>query len=113
MIDRIMRADYSFAKDYWDSISDEAKNFIDQLLVLDPKKRMDAGQALEHIWLSKEFPFSDRMADQLTSDAVKGNLINYKNTSPLTKIILNVIAHKVSKVEYAHVRTTAKEEPPI
>lgn len=97
MIDRIMRCDYSFQKDYWKVISDEGKNFIDQLLVLDPKKRMDAGQALQHIWLSKEFPLSDRVPDELTSDAVKGNLCRYKNTSQLKKIALNVIAHKVSK----------------
>jgi calcium-dependent protein kinase len=110
MIDRIMRADFSFEKDYWKPISDEAKNFIDQLLVLDPKKRMDAGQALEHIWLSKEFNPSDRVPDQSTSDAIKGSLIYYKNTSPLTKIVLNVIAHKVSEVDCAEVRTSPQLE---
>ena len=96
MIDRIMRADYSFEKDYWEPISSEAKNYIDQLLVLDPKRRMDAGQALEHVWLSTESRLSDRVPDQLTSEVVKENLINYKNTSQLTKIALNVIAHQVS-----------------
>lgn len=90
MIDRIMRADYSFEKDYWKPISNEAKDFINKLLVLDPKKRMDAGQALNHIWLSKEFPLSDRIPDQTTSDAVQGSLLHYKETSELKKIALNV-----------------------
>ena len=90
MIDRIMRVDYSFAKDYWKPISDEAKEYINKLLVLDPKKRMDAGEALQDIWLSKEFPLSDRVPDQSTADAVQENLTHYKNTSQLKKIALNV-----------------------
>jgi calcium-dependent protein kinase len=97
MIDRIMRASYSFDKAYWEPISSDAKNFIDQLLVLDPMQRMDAGHALEHAWLTKETHLSDRLPDPLTSEVVKESLVNYKNTSELTKIALNVIAHKVRK----------------
>jgi len=96
-IDRIMRASYSFDKAYWEPISSDAKNFIDQLLVLDPMQRMDAGHALEHAWLTKETHLSDRLPDPLTSEVVKESLVNYKNTSELTKIALNVIAHKVRK----------------
>ena len=95
-IDHIKRASYSFEKDYWEPISSEAKNFIAQLLVLDPMQRMDAKQALEHVWLSKAFNLSERVPNQSTSEVVKENLINYKNTSQLTKIALNVIAHKAS-----------------
>lgn len=90
MIDKIMRADYNFEKDYWMSVSDEAKDMIDHLLVLDPKKRMDATKALKHKWLSNEFSLSDRRPDQLTADAVTDNLINYKETTQLKKIALNV-----------------------
>ena len=90
MIDKIMRVDYSYEKDYWKPISDEAKNFVDRLLVLDPKERMDAGEALNHVWLSKEFPLSDRVPDQSTAEAVQGGLVQYKETSELKKIALNV-----------------------
>ena len=90
MIDRIMRVDYNFEKDYWQPISSEAKDMIDKLLVLDPKQRNNAEKALKHIWLSKEFNLSDRMADQTTADAVQDNLIHYKETSALKKIALNV-----------------------
>jgi calcium-dependent protein kinase len=90
MIDRIMRVDYNFDKDYWKLISLEAKDMINSLLVLDPKKRMDAGRALKHIWLSNQFKLSDRLPDQSTADAVQENLIHYKETSSLKKIALNV-----------------------
>jgi calcium/calmodulin-dependent protein kinase I len=46
-----MKADYDYPEDYWDEISDTAKNFIDRLLVVDPAKRMTTSQALAHPWL--------------------------------------------------------------
>ena len=63
---------------------------ISNLLVMEPKKRMDATQALQHVWLSKEFKPSDRKPDQTTADAVQDNLINYKDTHALKKLALNV-----------------------
>lgn len=63
---------------------------ISNLLVMDPKKRMDATKALKHVWLSKEFKLSDRKPDQTTADAVKDNLMNYKDVHALKKIALNV-----------------------
>eukprot|EP00934_Nitzschia_sp_Nitz4_P009415 Nitzschia sp. Nitz4//scaffold133_size116822//56256//65702//NITZ4_003807-RA/size116822-snap-gene-0.16-mRNA-1//-1//CDS//3329535396//9405//frame0 len=104
MIDRIMRCDYSFEKDYWTPVSDEAKDFLNHLLVLDPDDRMDAGEALKHKWLSKEFPLSDRVPTLATSQAVQGNLIYYKHTSELKKIALNVIAHRSSSHDILELR---------
>jgi calcium-dependent protein kinase len=104
MIEMIMWVDYSFEKDYWKPISDEAKDFVDELLVLDPDERMDAGEALNHVWLSKEFPKSDRIPDQTTADAVQGGLVQYKEVSELKKIALNVrggcLILKVEKVAF-------------
>ncbi|CAJ1936173.1 unnamed protein product [Cylindrotheca closterium] len=104
MIDKIMRCDYNFNKSYWDPISNEAKDMIDNLLVIDPKKRMDATKALKHVWLSKEFKLSDRKPDQTTADAVQGNLMNYKDVHALKKIALNVIAHKSSTDDILELR---------
>ncbi|KAJ3021182.1 UNVERIFIED_CONTAM: hypothetical protein HDU68_009766 [Siphonaria sp. JEL0065] len=43
---------YTFEpKDVWEGISDEAKDFISSLLVLDPQKRMTASKALHHAWI--------------------------------------------------------------
>jgi len=104
MIDKIMRCDYSFSKSYWEPISDEAKDMISNLVVIDPKKRMDSTKALKHIWLSKEFKLSDRKPDQTTADAVKDNLMNYKDVHALKKIALNVIAHKSSTTDILELR---------
>lgn len=104
MIDKIMRCDYNFSKSYWDPISKEAKDMITNLLVMDPKKRMDATKALKHVWLSKEFKLSDRKPEQTTADAVQDNLMNYKDVHALKKIALNVIAHKSSTDDILELR---------
>ena len=103
MIDRIMRCDYTFEKDYWKPISDEAKDMISNLLVINPKQRMDATKAQKHIWLSNEFKLSDRKPDQTTADAVQDNLINYKDNHALKKVALNVSF--IIDLLYMHTRT--------
>lgn len=48
----IINADYRYEPtQYWEHVSDTAKNFIDQLLTIDPSKRLTARKALEHPWL--------------------------------------------------------------
>lgn len=37
----------------WADVSDEAKDFINKLVVYDPKKRMSAEKTLQHPWLAK------------------------------------------------------------
>ena len=46
-----MSADYDYPADYWDEVSDQAKDFINKLLVVEPAKRLTTKQALEHPWL--------------------------------------------------------------
>lgn len=51
LFESIMRADYDYPAEYWDHISDDAIDFIDSLLVVDPSVRLTATQALQHKWL--------------------------------------------------------------
>jgi calcium-dependent protein kinase len=104
MIDRIMRCDYSFDKDYWKPISSEAKDFISKLLVLDPQIRYNAAQAQNHAWLSKEFKLSDRAPRDSFQTAVADNLLVYKETAQLKKVALNIIAHRSSPAEILQLR---------
>jgi calcium/calmodulin-dependent protein kinase I len=53
LFDKILRVDYSFSGSEWDDVSEEAKDFISKLLVLDPKKRLTTEQCLNHPWLKK------------------------------------------------------------
>lgn len=104
MMSRIKTASYTFKKDYWKPISDEAKDFVARLLVVDVDKRMTAGVALKHVWLTKECPLSESAPDKSTADAVQKNLMHYNKASSLKKIALNVIAHKSSCEEIMELR---------
>ena len=48
LFQQIMKGAYEFESPHWDDISKEAKDFIAKLLVVDPKKRFSAKQALAH-----------------------------------------------------------------
>jgi calcium-dependent protein kinase len=104
VIDRIMRCEYSFRGELWAGLSDESKEFISHLLVMDPKQRMDANAALKHKWISKEYKLSDRRPDEDLMSKVEDNLLTYKDTSALKKVALNVIAHKSSPQEIYDLR---------
>jgi len=48
----ILEADYIFEEEYWADISEDAKDFIRNLLVVNPAERMTCEQALQHRWLT-------------------------------------------------------------
>jgi len=54
IVEQILEADFSFPSPYWDDVSDQAKDFVSKLLVIDPRARYSAEQALDHPWLAIE-----------------------------------------------------------
>lgn len=104
MIDKIMRCDYNFTKDYWQPISDEAKDFISKLLVMDPRVRYNAAEAQGHEWMSKEYNIEDRAPTESLTGRVNEILSAYKNNVPLKKLALNVIAKKSTTDEIINLR---------
>ena len=49
-----MRRQSHLTRQYWEHVSDPARDFIRQALTIDQKKRMSAKQALEHPWLQAD-----------------------------------------------------------
>jgi calcium/calmodulin-dependent protein kinase I len=47
----IRKGQFQFPDADWAAVSPEAKDFIKKVLVLDPKQRLTAAQALEHAWI--------------------------------------------------------------
>jgi len=56
IFEKIMRADYDFPSPDWDGISNEAKEFISAILVLDQNKRPTASECLEAPWIVSKAP---------------------------------------------------------
>uniref|UniRef100_A0A6B2LY90 Protein kinase domain-containing protein n=1 Tax=Arcella intermedia TaxID=1963864 RepID=A0A6B2LY90_9EUKA len=50
LFESILEANYTFELSDWDPISQEAKGLISCLLILDPKQRYTASEALDHQW---------------------------------------------------------------
>jgi len=48
----ILTGNYGYEADVWKNVSKDAKNWINNLLEYNPKKRMTPNEALEHKWLS-------------------------------------------------------------
>jgi serine/threonine protein kinase len=52
--DKICNANFEFPHKPWSSISEEAKDFIHRLLMVNPTARLTAEQALKHPWIVNE-----------------------------------------------------------
>mmetsp|Transcript_12890 Transcript_12890/g.14758 ORF Transcript_12890/g.14758 Transcript_12890/m.14758 type:complete len:123 (+) Transcript_12890:655-1023(+) len=46
----ILKGKYSFKSSIWKNVSEEAKDLISQLLVMNPENRISAFEALNHQW---------------------------------------------------------------
>jgi len=62
---------YDFPSPEWDTVTQDAKNLINQMLVLDPKKRITAEQALKHPWISQRERYAATIHRQETVDCLK------------------------------------------
>jgi len=56
VFEQIMKAEFDFPEPYWNTITNDAKDLIQKLLVVDAKKRLTATQALTHPWIVKGGP---------------------------------------------------------
>ncbi|KAL7299559.1 hypothetical protein TKK_0007637 [Trichogramma kaykai] len=65
---------YQFDEKYFENVSEYAKNFIQSLLVKDPKKRGTAESCLAHPWIVTESQVCHELGDDIIS-AAKGGCI--------------------------------------
>ncbi|KAI8342488.1 kinase-like domain-containing protein [Chlamydoabsidia padenii] len=63
---KVARGQFSFLSPWWDPISDEAKDLVQGLLCVDPRKRYTVRQVLQHPWITginPPPPLSGRLDD--------------------------------------------------
>jgi calcium-dependent protein kinase len=109
MIDLILAGEYKREGAAWDGLSDNARDFVQKLLVVDAKHRMDAEQALKHPWLVER----EQLPDERPSPEVLANIDNaitsYMHTSALKKLALMVIAHRSTAPVVAELRSVFEQ----
>lgn len=54
VLQRVVNGNYNFDSDWWDGVTDSAKDLISKLLQIDPEKRLTAKDALNHPWVCGE-----------------------------------------------------------
>lgn len=64
----IVKGDFNFDDKYWSHISDAAKDFIDDLLVVDPDDRAEAEDLMSHSWFSEDIVLPNDPEDSSDSN---------------------------------------------
>ncbi|TRY73052.1 hypothetical protein TCAL_03371 [Tigriopus californicus] len=85
MIRLICEGRYSFSSPEWDNITDEAKDLISKLLVVNPNNRLTISQALNHpVFRAQRHSLSRGMTETVDSDSVNSSEIKIV-LEPVTK----------------------------
>lgn len=104
MIDKIMRAAYTTEGPIWENVSGEGKDFVANLLIVDPKMRLNATGGLAHPWLEHSSEHSAVPPSEEVAAKLENSFMAYKETPILKKLALNVIAHNSRTDEIMQLR---------
>eukprot|EP00977_Amphora_coffeiformis_P012882 scaffold3271_cov181-Amphora_coffeaeformis.AAC.9 len=101
LFQKIRVGDYTFHPEEWKGISEDAKDLIKHLLVVDPLQRWTARQALESNWLKKE---DKDLNKELTAslEAIKRSKRKFKNVAKT--IIMMKMSSKKAAAERGEVK---------
>ena len=100
---KIANAKFDFDDQAWDAVSDEAKSLICDLMIVDPRKRLTASEALQSKWITK---MDDR---RLRSTYLGLSQRNIKTFNAQLKLKTSVLAVQ-STVRWSIAMKKAKEQ---
>jgi len=83
-------AAYVMTGEDWEHVSDEAKDLVSKLLVVNPEKRLSAAEVLEHPWVTATGSSPQR--HRSISKQVSQRLKRFQQTSNFRKILLLLVA---------------------
>lgn len=83
----------------WGKASENCKDFVQSLLVVDPKKRMSASEALEHRWLRAQDHH-----EQVIDQGMIEDLCNFAKVSVFRRACLGVLSWSLGVEERKQVR---------
>jgi len=85
LFEQIKQGRYEFPSPWWDSISDEAKDLVRSLLVVDPSKRFTVDELLAHQWITHEQP-------TIHLSQAQSALVKYNAQRKMRKAAMGIIA---------------------
>jgi len=113
MVAKVLVGKYTFDGPYWAAVSEEAKQFIRELLVVKPEERLSATDAKQHIWLvnaNENYAREQKgEVDEGFKERVRECIVRYAQSGEFLKLALNVIAKKSSAEDIFELRTVFDE----
>ena len=101
IISKIEKGEFDLKSQPFDKISDNAKDLIQKLLIMDTEKRINAQEALNHIWFkenrSKEL--FNQIYDENVTIKLIDNLKKYKKTSIIQETALAYLVHNFPQMK--------------
>lgn len=83
-----------YPRRYWSSLSEEAKDFVNSLLQIDPDKRVTASQAQKHPWFHRQIiPLTQPVSPSLVE-----NLQTFQGFNRLKKGAMTAVAYHLNSV---------------
>jgi len=100
--ERILHGRFHVDDVRWSKVSSSARDFVKQLLVVDPSARLSAEQALQHPWVT--VATSRRSARDAVDTSILASLCDYAQASRLKRACMSVLAMGLSQDAEAKVR---------
>ena len=101
IMDNVAKGKYDLNHSPFDKVSDSAKDLIRKLLVMDPRSRISAQEALNHPWFKekKSRELYNRIKDESTLTKMINNLKSYKRDSVIQETALAYLVHNFPQLK--------------
>jgi len=102
IMEKIKKGKYLKNEKRWKKASNEVKDLINKLLVLEPEKRLTAFEALKHPWF--KVSNSNILYNNISKEEVLNcisNLLNYSIKSKFEELVLAYIVHNLPRPKQA------------
>uniref|UniRef100_A0A674NKM5 calcium/calmodulin-dependent protein kinase n=1 Tax=Takifugu rubripes TaxID=31033 RepID=A0A674NKM5_TAKRU len=95
---------YDFPSPEWDTVTPEAKNLINQMLTINPAKRITADQALKHPWVCQRSTVASMMHRQETVECLRKFNARRKLKGAIltTMLVSRTFSGEFSQQHYTH-----------
>uniref|UniRef100_A0A673BP41 calcium/calmodulin-dependent protein kinase n=1 Tax=Sphaeramia orbicularis TaxID=375764 RepID=A0A673BP41_9TELE len=101
---------YDFPSPEWDTVTPEAKNLINQMLTINPAKRITAEQALKHPWVCHRSTVASMMHRQETVECLR-KFNARRKLKPSTNNSKNSIVSAINALKDSNMATNAQMCP--
>ena len=93
ILEAVLRGQFDFPEEDWNTVSDNAKNLIQKMLNINPKKRLSALEALQDVWFKENEEKSS--TDKKLSKSVLKNMKKFKKNRKFEKATIAFIINQL------------------